>query len=492
MRFKRENELMASTYNFHQHPDFELMRPYWEQYRDLFEGKHKVMTSSKYLPYHQLELQRENQDATLNFPTSAVRQRSELRAIRVQNTNYTNFICPILDIWKGLYFRKDIYLSEDALEMLGDALDDIDGEGCSLQGFLRDEIFENDYLYGRPIILVDAPSADTNNPRAYFTLLDPLSVKDWHQDDTGKLQFIRWEYVAIPERQSPQDEPKEKLFTRILQLTERGFTSAIYSAEKDDYTAEVKAWHLEQEPIEITGFDSLPIVWKRFGESAVKDYSEEILRHHKLESSLDNGLAAQAWQRLYATGIDNTDAGQVAALTAYTLFLLPEGGTMGQVEPAEPQALERRIARQQDLIFRKAMRQLRALPSDSRAVQAAETLREEQNNMISIIKSRLNDYQVILNDALYFYALYMGVETRGEYEIKLDDDITDQDISQTLMLFQALQTDFKQLPETKKQFLKAMIKDAPIADVPAAMVEVDSANFETPQASRLLQALAGE
>jgi len=37
-----------------------------------------------------------------------------------------------------------------------------------------------------------------------------------------------------------------------------------------------------------------------------------------------------------------------------------------------------------------------------------------------------------------------------------------------------------------------MIKDAPIADVPAAMVEVDSANFETPQASRLLQALAGE
>lgn len=483
---------MVSTYNFFEHPEYKERQPDWEQFRDLFEGKHKVMTSPKYLPYHQLELQRENQDATLNFPTSAVKQRSELRAIRVQNTNYTNFIRPILDIWKGLYFRKDIMLSDDALEMLGDAAQNIDGSGCSIQGFLRDEIFQADYLYGRPIILVDAPSQDDGDQRAYFTMLDPLSVKDWSVNNRGKLTFLRYEYIAIPERTSAMVEPKEKLFTRILELTDNGFTSTIYSSEIDEYSHGSRAWELEGEPVEVRGFDELPIIWKRFGDSGVRDYSEEILRHHKLESSLDNGLAAQAWQRLYATGIDNTDAGQVAALTAFTLFLLPEGGTMGQVEPAEPQALERRISRQQDLIFRKAMRQLRALPSDSRAAQSADTLREEQNNMVSIIKSRLNDYEVLLNDALHFYSLYMGIEGRGEYRCKLDDDITDQDISQTLTLFQALRDDFRQLPDTKKQFLKAMIKDAPIEDVPAAMMEVEEANFNAVSSGRLLQALTGE
>jgi len=491
---------MASTYKFFEHPEYKEKKPDWEVYRDLWEGKHRVMTSPKYLPFHQLELQRENQDATLNFPTSAVRQRSELRALRVQNTNYTNFIRPIIDIWKGLYFRKDIMLSADAKEMLEDVVNDIDGSGTSLQGFLRDQIFEADYLYGRPIILIDAPAiAPANQPeaealgaRAYFSVLDPMSVKDWSVSENGKLLSMRYEYIAIPPRTSLMNEPKEKLFTRVLELTENGFRSTIYSAEIDDYSHGAKNWEMEGEPVEVAGFNELPVVWKRFGDSSVKDYSEENLRHHKLESSLDNGLAAQAWQRLYATGIDNTDAGQVAALTAYTLFLLPEGGTMGQIDPANPDALERRIQRQQDLIFRKAMRQLRALPSDSRAVQSADTLREEQNNMVAIIKSRLGDYQVMLNDALYFYSLYMGVEERGEYRVKLDDDITDQDITQTLTLFQALRDEFRQLPDTKKQFLKAMIKDAPLEDIQAAMEEVDEANFLAPQAGRLLQALTGE
>jgi len=48
------------------------------------------------------------------------------------------------------------------------------------------------------------------------------------------------------------------------------------------------------------------------------------------------------------------------------------------------------------------------------------------------------------------------------------------------------------LPDTKKQFLKAMIKDAPLEDIQAAMEEVDEANFAAPQAGRLLQALTGE
>jgi len=98
----------------------------------------------------------------------------------------------------------------------------------------------------------------------------------------------------------------------------------------------------------------------------------------------------------------------------------------------------------------------------------------------------------MLNDALYFYSLYMGVEDRGEYRVTLDDDITDQDVNQTLTLFQALRDEFRQLPDTKKQFLKAMIKDAPLEDIQAAMEEVDEANFAAPQAGRLLQALTGE
>lgn len=504
MHSAKNQEFTESMPKFYEHPEYKELKHSWEMFSDLFTGERKKLTNSFYLPYHQLEKAQQQQGSDSIDFAAANRFRSELRAIRVQNTNYTNFVRPILDIWKGLYFRKGAQLSDEAKELLGDAVDDIDGQGSSVEGFIRDSLFHNDYIFGRPIILVDGVNVSPSNKkeeqelgaRAYFTCLDPLSVKDWQfrDDKAGELQMLRYEYKGIKPRVTLDAEPEEVLYTRVLELTSAGFRSSIYVSEtREKNGTQDKVWSLAEEPKEISGFDSLPVVWKRFNESSLKDYSEEILRHHKLESSLDNGLAYQAWQRIYATGVDVANKEQVAALSAYTMLLFSEEGVnVGTLEPPNPAALMSRVVETRNMIFKKAMRQLQQLPSDSKQVQSAETIQQQENNTVSIIKSRLGDYECLINDALAHYATYFGKSDTDKYTITLDDEITETDTQQTILLFQALQTEFRSLPETKKQFLKALIKDAPLEDKDGALEEIENSEvIQVEGSGELLNALTG-
>lgn len=466
---------------FHEHPDYRDHKDKWELFHDLYEGNRSRFLRSDYLPYHQLE-KRQNGG-------------TELRSIREKNTFYTNFVNPMLDIWRGLFFRKSSQVSDAAVEMLGeDMLADLDGQGSSVDGFLRKSVFTNDYLYGRPIILVDAPSVTVESlaeqqamgARAFITCLDPRQVKDWQIDPvTHQLQRMRYEYTSVKPRSSLADKPEEVIFSRIFSKTSNGFESIVY--EKDGDSDE---WRERADLSgETTGFDTLPVVWTKFSESSVNDYYQEVLRHHILESSLDNGLAYQAWQRLYVSGMATADADQKAALSAYTVFFLPDDATMGSVEPPNPKALVDRIGSQRDLVFKKAMRQLRQLPSDSRAAQGADTLRAEQDNTIAIIQSRLEDYEQIMNEAFRLAGLYFGKEDE-EAVVTLDKDITDKDVQQTLLLFQSLRNDLGE--KGRKQFLKALVADSPIEDVDEVREEIEASESANPTRTRLGDLLNAE
>lgn len=461
---------------FYEHPDFQELIEKWDTYYDLYLGHKETLSKAKYLPTHELE-------------NAAREGGARLRTFRVENTHYTKLINSFISIWTGLYFRKKGQLNEDAIKLLGDNVDNIDGEGSSIFSFLREKIFFYDYMYGRPIILVDSlPVAPLNKReemqagiRAYFEAIDPRSVPDWsYSYERDGLNAMRYEFDAIAPRNSLNQPPVNNTWTRVLILNDMQEVMSMYyklvdtEESKKKRGVSKKEWEFVSSKV-IEGFEEIPIVWRDFGESQVSDYESELRRHYILESSLDCGLAMQAHQRLYATGIDPSDAKAVKAITKYTLTLLPEGSTLGTIPPSDPSALRERIASTRDMMFKKAMKQIRSLPGDSRAAQSDDSMREEKDNAYAMVQARLSSYESMLNEALYYYALYMGREKELEPKIELNRDIANEDVSKAERAFLLLRKELDGLPNTKKQLVTSMLLDAPLSDVEEVLAELESA-----------------
>lgn len=466
---------MTDQVKFYENPEYSEMIDKWTEYNDLWVGDHMVLTSDKYLPRHELE----------NSRRSGGR---ELRVFRMKNTFYTKLIDSFIDIWMGLYFRKEGDLNDDAEELLGDAADDIDGEGNSIWGFLRNKVFPMDYVYGRPIIMVDAlPIAPVSRQdeieqgaRAYFEILDPRVIPDWSMSfERQGLDSVRYEFSAVAPRSTLALPPTNEFYTRMFVRNSDGeVLSQYFKKEVDQRTGPGKrkvSWKFISSKA-LEGFEDIPVVWRNFQKSYVDEYVNELRRHHVLESSMDCGLAMQAHQRLVASGIDASDSSAIEALTKYTISIVPAEASITTIEPSDPTALKERIGVTRDAIFKKAMRQVRAMPGDSRAAQSDDTMREEKDNALAIIEARLDDYESMINEALFYYKTFMGRDDLDP-QITLNRDITNADVSKAERSLLLFRRELDGLPETRKQLLSSILLDNSLSDVEAVVAELEETDI---------------
>lgn len=171
------------------------------------------------------------QDGTVFNKQETVGQR--LRHIRTMRTRFPAIAESIESLWISfLYGKDDIVLDDGARKMLGEDVDDIDGEGTDFDSFVKWHVTANYLLYGRPIVLVDAPPIDADNRRDQLEnglrptmdVLDNLDVKDWQLakggKDKGQYAAIRFEYEEMEDRASLEDEPRVVVKCRTLTLVE--------------------------------------------------------------------------------------------------------------------------------------------------------------------------------------------------------------------------------------------------------------------------------
>ena len=175
----------------------------WTTYRDTYEGNPYVMRSTRYLWPNEME----------TLPEGA-----KLRVRRECETHYTNFVEPVVSIWQSLFFRKDIDIPDSINELFGPDIDDVDGQGNSLQTFARELVSTNFFVYGAPMVKVNAPKmefetegeAQAQGFRPFFEVVEPFDLPDWEIEQTdpqllGKYKFLRQEFQQQMPRQSAND-----------------------------------------------------------------------------------------------------------------------------------------------------------------------------------------------------------------------------------------------------------------------------------------------
>lgn len=471
---------MADQIKLYEHPEYKEREPEFRKHRDLYECKHAVLSLFQYLWPHELELSEQpikTQLATGDVVDTMDTVGSKLRRVRVSRTRFLPIAESIVSMWVSFLFGKDnaIVLNDEAKEMLGEELEkDIDGEGTDFATFVKWHVAPNYFLYGKPIILVDAPSLEgiateaekkASGWRPRMEVLDNLDVKDWQLiqfgKDKGKYQFIRYEYQEIQDRRSSREEPVVLTKSRELSVLDGVLTSTTYRLEADSNDPSGKVgWRLDGLPVQQPGLTAVPVSTVKKNEPWLCSIADMILVAYNLMSAHWNGLNSQAFQRIFISG--KLGDKHTISLSEYAVAILPEGAQVNVIDPTNPAALEKAINAVIDYIYRMAFNRTRTLSTNSNEAPAADTLREMREEMLILLKSAASEIENLLNQALKYFALFkLGPEAGAKFngKVTLNKDLTIEDFQKQLDIWAIARDDIKRVFSWYKAFLKKLAEE---------------------------------
>lgn len=449
------------------HPQYKRNYDEWVVAYDLYNGKHDIMSSPKYLWSHLIETK-------LNDPQSRA-----FRVAREERTRYLNIPEMIVSLWTSLFFKEDPILdpeTNDLLEKTG-GLENIDGENTHFFEFIKNKVLLDFLIYGKSIVLVDSFGSKPSNLleekelgfRPYMELLAPLSVVDWSRETRnsarlGKLNLLRHNYEYIPDRESAEEEPRIEKRTDVFSLKNGSYNIAKYrqvgattninnkqpegaeSIYKDGgdwaFIEEMQVTELKEIPISIAE----DISW-------VRDLNQEVLRFHNLRSTKDNIELQQGYRQTFVKGIQAGD--DLKGLSEYTMILLPRDADIQSLEPVSTEELRASLQESLDYCFKIGLNQLRSLPADSRENMGVDTIKEEKTNTVDLIRSTLRDLESLVNNAIKNYARFTGNDNFGG-KVELNKEISDDDYTQFITVYNG----FRDLLRSNKEVSKAATKKA--------------------------------
>jgi hypothetical protein len=475
--------MVDSKVEFAEHPFYTERAPDWKIYADLREGKHKVLTGREYLWPHEFELAVEHQEG--RPPSAEVTAGAKvLRATRENRSRYTNRLKPVIRRMTAICFSRPINTDPVAELFEEGQLEDVDGEGTSLQDFIKkaaDEYFLNGYLYG----LVDAAPISARNKleeqtlglRPYMSICPTLQVKDWDRETAeparrGRYNWLRTEYGVVEPRISALAAAKESDMCRVLIRKESRYVIHIY--EKVSGT-----WSFVKEIVPKPPIDEIPVA-AITDESWIKDVIPLCLLRHNTQSSLDNGLMFQAHQRIIAAG--NFKPGEGIVMSEGVVTLMPEGTTVTIVEPSSPQALRDRLSQIDSEIVQTAFLKDRIIPTDSRQMQAVEGQEAEETEFIAEMRRANKRIENWTNHMLEHWAKFQGQELKNP--IVFDARIQKESIQEAISYLRSLFDIMEPYPTWKKAEVKKLVTARELAEEEDILAEVDAGGVEPKEPDR--------
>lgn len=431
---------------FYEHPEFVAGKPKWEMYKDCFEGDQETLRQDKYLVRFVLETGTEG--------TKALEQR-------LKRTFYTNLTKRIVLAWKGFLFKKDPIFEGNNFEDIFSEEEqaDIDGEGTSLDDFIKNEIGCTYLVYGKPYTVVDS---DPENPiRPFGEVLTPLDVIDWQRvesgENTGKFHFLHHQFMNLPFRDNGMSKPTERLLrkawvtdgsTVLIQTFEAEVTKDAPGVTK---IGEVN-WMLVDESV-ASNFTHIPIRTIQ-GESWIKDVVPEQLRFHNGTSSYELVLHSQAYRLLFIAGsLRDKKSANIPAGESNVIWL-EDGGTVNAVPAENPAALQIWLQDVKNTLVEVGLNQFNRLDATTKSVASDDTIREQKQEIVSLARTTLTELEGLCNAFLEDWAISKGKDP-GDAKIVLEKDFQDQDVERLINIFMAIKAEVG--PETKKLFTGKLI-----------------------------------
>lgn len=458
------------------HPEYTEFYEQWRKATVFYYAKEQELKRPSILWQHELERKDKGQ---------AIRQ------IREQRSTYTNFLEGIVSIWQSLFIADEIQLDEQTKTFLEskNIFTNIDGKRSSLTSLVRDSLLLHVFLYGKAFIYVSAPNtapqiqweAQQMNFQAQWQLLDPLTVLDWGYKDNGKLAFVRTEYQTMSDRSSgaltaPHMVDESKLYA----VDESGVTITTYRKVKNESLADTAAKWEVFNIVNLPEWAELPIVELKEANSWVSGIQQLIQKHFNLESTIDNILLYQAHQRICYIG--NKSQIDSAEIAEYSIQLLPEGSSIQVIQPVDTGAIERRIDKVIENIFKIGLNQSQSIVDTAQA-RSADSLREEKRYTYNLIASEIEMLQNVIEQAIIITGEYYNQALTPAASLSVEE--VGNSIDTIIKIVLAFRSEFQAYPEVWKAITKWALEQLNLKDQ-EQLLEVIATTNQRPTAMELI------
>lgn len=477
------------TVELYTHPEYRRNLHDWQTLRDLYCGNETTMRSTRYLPKFAVE------DEELSTHAESKNSARHIYTQRMARTFYTNLCDPIVWIWIGWLFSEALNLDSISRIVTPEEQANFDGKGTSFIDIAQ-EMARVMILYGPTYAVIDTPGFETQTraedaatgKRPYGQIIDPIHVPDWrirnvNFSDTGQYEQLDYIWQAVTPRASGRDAPQEQWFRRSLYFDSENSIISEYFAqptEVDQVNMKEKRrfnpfdksseWE-ELERQTLSELTQLPIV--RGGkQSWILPAASNMRRRHQLESSFENILHYQAYQKVFISGEPLQDS---MVMAENSINFLKEGSVVTQVTSATPTALETRVRDVTDTIFKIAFNQIRTLPGTSEAVQSSETIREERQPQFAAAKSAITEFETMFNSIVDVWAEMKGIERNESEKVTISRDFTPEDIDKFVTHYNTFRDEINK----NTAWRRATLEKA-----------VDDANFDSETANEIKETLA--
>lgn len=457
----------------HDHPEYGARYDEFKMYQVLHDGNHDELIDPRYLWMHELEY--------------AINDGIKLRRIREQRSRYTNFNEPVESTWVSIMLSDKMDIPRAVEKLFGKFSNDVDGEGHSLQTFIREKVGPSYIRFGRPYILTDAPEKGAATKaeeellgiRPRFQLLDVLDVHDWQFMDQGgklaKLKNIRTECLHDKRRETLSEKPGIELYSYQRDLVNGVYVTTVYVGEEGKDGK--KSWRVEK-VIALPGWSELPVAHLRT-DPWLHDVSQQSLRIFNLESALDCGLDTQAFQRIFVAS-DMSDK-QKLAFSEYAVNFLPNGSAVTVINPSSPTSLHARIDQSINYLYKVAFNRSHGLTQDSKEAPSAESTNAMNEERIAMAIAGVDDIENVVNEAIRHWAMFQGIKDFQE-RITIGRNITVENVESQIAIFQAYGDAIRKVPTWYKAHLKRVAEREGHSEIEDIKNEIDDLDPEQDQA----------
>lgn len=449
------------TVNFYEHPQYCKQREKWETYRDLFESDHEVLIAPKYLWPYELESSQEPASGVNPITGSTWTIGQKLRLLRTRRSRNLNLFEPIISNWISMAFSKSMLIPPSVTQMFGEEINDVDGEGTSLENFIKNKIALAYFRDGTPYVFVDAlgtPSGDEefsskreeqeSGFRPFMEMLSVLDVPDWQfaagGAKSGTFDSLRYQYQAIAPRKRLTEEPKMVDYCKVLELQENAYVQSIYKKEGEN-------WVLDKQ-VPFRKWDAIPVATVVGNEPWVKDIAELQLLLFNYISGWSNLINASCFQKIFMI-IPGANEKHQIAVSEYAYPILPENSDVKTIDSADVSAHTDGIAWAVNQMYRVAFNRTRGLSDSSEEAPGADTLREMNAELADLLKGALTEIEAVTNQAINFYARFKG-KADFKSEVKFDLDLAPEDMAAQTALFVTYRDEIRKLLSWRKAHLK--------------------------------------
>lgn len=469
---------MSDSVKLYWNPEYYWNRKNWIVWSDLYEGDHDKLVSTEYLWPHAIELKANDNDSR------------QLRRSREIRTRYLNLIEILISIWTSYFFRKSPDFGA-VKDLLGNRIDNIDGQNTRFASLMKDQSLRDYLLYGKTVLLVtkspsQAPNLEAERVNGYKPLLkalSPLDVTDWaieidRPERAGRFNLLRHEFNLVEPRKNSTEKPEINRYCHVYKYLDPGVEVEIYKIKLDldgsmPKDSEVDIKHLSQnwQAVQSATLDleEIPAV-QLIGESWMRDAAQEVLRCHNLRSNRDNVQYMQGYASDYVTGVDPGNSELRAAVGEYAKMLYPEGAIPGRLQPVTMADYDKAVQDSIDLTFKVGLNLFRSIPSDSREGQSADSMSEEKDNPLALVESTIADLENLFNGGLEHFAAFMGEEPPSG-RIELFKEVSAQSFNRFVQVVNGFRDYLKRSDTAQKEISKKAVNYLDLDDKVLKMID---------------------